>query len=264
VSLDSAILDPGELSRTKQNAYYIDELARLDKEILRTISYATNIALKKVGPIMAQTQRRPRGRPPKPEAERKLTNIIMRVRDATRLALEDAAEANGRSLSRECEARLEFSLRDQGIFENALNAEYGEGTAGVLALIQRVIKHVADQTLRGRTWTKHAFTFDQAISAIIAVLDALRPPGDPGDPTSFAGEENIPWSYLWQWPPQKISKMVALLALNDAIHPSGSMLAEKLGPELVERIRAGAPDKILRAWLTELVEEDDLMEKDDQ
>jgi hypothetical protein len=179
----------------------------------------------------------------------------MRLRDATRIALEDAAAANQRSLSEECEARLEHSLRDQRIFDEAIDTECGRGTAGILALIREIIKRVANDCLPfastpGGTWMAHPVTFDQAVKAINLALETLRPPGDPnritaGDLIWSEGLDPGSWTRAGE-----IRAALMLHAVTDPDHayaglgPRGKPLAQKLGSELVERIRARDPDKI--------------------
>jgi hypothetical protein len=188
---------------------------------------------------MTETPKRPRGRPPKPEAERKRGNLTMRLRDATRLALEDAAAANQRSLSEECEARLEYSLRDQRLFDEAIDLEYGEGTAGILALLREIIQQVANECLPritrapGATWMAHPPTYDQTIHAINFALEMLRPPSDP----PYVADNNTPG---------EISATIVLLAVAEpGFAPLAKQLAEKLGPGLVDRIRAKEPIKAI-------------------
>jgi hypothetical protein len=179
----------------------------------------------------------------------------MRLRDATRIALEDAAAANQRSLSEECEARLEHSLRDQRIFDEAIDTECGRGTAGILALIREIIKRVANDCLPfagtpGGTWMAHPVTFDQAVKAINLALETLRPPGDPnritaGDLIWSEGLDPGSWTRAGE-----IRAALMLHAVTDPDHayaglgPRAKPLAEKLGPELVDRIRAKDPDAI--------------------
>jgi hypothetical protein len=212
---------------------------------------------------MSNALKRPRGRPPKPDEERKRGNLTMRSRDVTRIALEEAAAANQRSLSEECEARLEHSLRDQRLFDEAIDTECGQGTAGILALLREIIRRVASDCLPfvgapSATWMAHPVTYDQAVKAINLALEALRPSGDPNRIT--LGE------LLWSeglapgiWP--RAGEVRAALMLHAVVNPDAAFaglgprakpLAEKLGPELVDRIRAKDPDKIRRG-LTEEV-----------
>lgn len=51
-----------------------------------------------------------RGRPPKPEGERKLASLGFRPTPALRKLLDKAAKDNGRSLAQEISSRLERSF----------------------------------------------------------------------------------------------------------------------------------------------------------
>jgi hypothetical protein len=212
---------------------------------------------------MSNALKRPRGRPPKPAEERKRGNLTMRLRDATRIALEESAAANQRSLSEECEARLEYSLRDQRLFDEAIDTECGQGTAGILALLREVIKRVASDCLPfagtpGATWMMHPVTYDQAVKAINLALETLRPPGDPnrvtaGDLIWSEGLDPGSWTRAGE-----IRAALMLHAVTDPDHafagfgPRAKPLAEKLGPELVDRIRTKDPDKIRRGLIEEI------------
>lgn len=204
---------------------------------------------------MQNALKRPRGRPPKPDEERKRGNLTMRLRDATRDALYSAAEASGRSLSEECEARLENSLRDQHLFEEAIDTELGEGTTGVLALIREIVKRVAADCVPfagspGATWLQHPVAFDQVVKAINLALEALRPAGDP----KRLRLDEMLWSEGLApgvWP--RAGEIRAALLLDAVVDPDNAHaglgprarpVAKKLGPKLVDRISGKDPDKI--------------------
>jgi hypothetical protein len=206
---------------------------------------------------MSNVLKRPRGRPPKPDEERKRGNLTMRLRDATRIALEESAAANQRSLSEECEARLEHSLRDQLLFDEAIDIECGHGTAGIVALLREIIKRIASVSVRGAAWMNHPVIFDQAVKAIDLALETLRPPGDPdhlsfNDLLSSEGFDPVMWPKAGQIRAANLLEAIVDPTANPGLGPRAKMLAEKLGLELVDRIRAADPDKIRRGLVEEV------------
>ena len=76
-----------------------------------------------------------RGRPPIPEAERKVGNLTFRTRGGLRAKLEVAAEESGRSVSEEIEHRLQVSF-DQNAFAlqvyGRVNPEIAQAILSVL------------------------------------------------------------------------------------------------------------------------------------
>jgi hypothetical protein len=177
--------------------------------------------------------------------------------------LEDAAAASGRSISTEAQFRLENSFREQQLFDEALDTDYGEGTAGIVALLKEVIRSIASTCLPsagtpGATWTAHPTTFDQAVKGINLALETLRPPGDPdhlslGDMLSSEGLAPGTWTRAGE-----VRAAQMLHAVTDPDHafaglgPRAKPLAKKLGLGLVDRIRAADPDKIRRGLIEEM------------
>lgn len=159
------------------------------------------------------TKKRGRGRPPKPEAERKRNNVTVRLRDATRAALEKWAKENQRSLSEEIETRLERSALDQGQLAAAMEATYGRWlagllqvigaaaqdagrTAGLMSTMSAAISPAGTNWQAGvegfHTWQTNPFGFNEAAVAISAVVEEFRPAdavvAPPGDLTASSGE----------------------------------------------------------------------------
>jgi len=62
------------------------------------------------------TQRSRRGRPPKPQGERKRQNVTLRLREVAKEQLETAATNAGHTLSEEIQERLDMSLQDPRIY----------------------------------------------------------------------------------------------------------------------------------------------------
>src|ERR1700747_3098674 len=119
--------------------------------------------------------RRSRGRPPKPEHERRRGNLTFRVRDHLRLDLERIAAEEGRSISEVIEHRLERSFIEDLIL-------YGEhGPPHIrhpVKMIARVLSSLEMLTARkafgpdGDPWLH-----EQAWKAVRFWFAATRPPG---------------------------------------------------------------------------------------
>jgi hypothetical protein len=132
-----------------------------------------------------------RGRPSKPAASRKRNNLTFRVTDDLHRKLSNAALHAGRSISEEVETRLErsFAIHDHLA---AVRQELGGSSAyGVLMVVGHAMQAAGTcgLVLRRRApddaataWSHDAFAYDQAFRAAVAVLDALRPPGDSTPP----------------------------------------------------------------------------------
>jgi hypothetical protein len=101
--------------------------------------------------------------------------------------LDYAAELSGRSQSQEFELRLEQSFRDQQLIEDSvLEMVYGRQLAGMLLMIG----HAAHSAIRAATydeaaiafcdadWLTDPFAFEQFATAVMTVVDGIRPPRD--------------------------------------------------------------------------------------
>ena len=128
-----------------------------------------------------------RGRRPKGEFKNKLATISTRVTSDTREALEGAAAKSGRSLSQEIEWRLRRSFDEERGIVDKLG---GPESYAFLRLIAQSIDMTARQAgniasrARGHsvTWLNDPYVYDQAVKAVIVVLEAFRPEGDPARP----------------------------------------------------------------------------------
>ena len=204
------------------------------------------------------TERRRPGRPRTRTEEGPGDYVGFRAPRELKERLDAAAAASGRSLSTEAQLRLENSFRDQRLFDEALDIEYGDGTAGIVALLREIIKLVASTATRGATWMSHPVTFDQVIQAINLALDMLRPPGDPNhlslsDMLSSDGLDPAMWKKAGQIRAARLlDAVVDPPAAKAGLGPRAKPLADKLGPELVDRIRAKDPDKIRRGLIEEM------------
>jgi hypothetical protein len=212
---------------------------------------------------MAATAKKRPGRPRTRTTEQPGDYVGFRCPRKLKGLLEDAAAASGRSISTEAQFRIENSFRDQRLFDEALDIEYGEGTAGIPALLKEVIKSIASDCVPsagtpGATWMSHPVTFDQVIQAINLALDMLRPPGDPNhlslsDMLSSDGLDPAMWKKAGQIRAARLlDAVVDPPAAKAGLGPRAKPLADKLGPELVDRIRAKDPDKIRRGLIEEM------------
>jgi hypothetical protein len=103
--------------------------------------------------------------------------MSVRVAGSVRDALEAAAEKSGRSLTSECETRLEFGLRDEARLLDVLDLVAGPHTAGLLCIIVDLVNR--------QDWLNDPVLFEEMHQRIELVFEALS----PGQPTQQAREE---------------------------------------------------------------------------
>jgi hypothetical protein len=122
-----------------------------------------------------------RGRKPKPEETRKSASISARISVGTRLALDKAATAGKRSISEEIDARLtaSFEVESEGVSRWGSTPQ----ARALAALLCRVIDAVEEDT--GARFHKDRFTYDHVCKASGRILDAFRPEGSDGPPSTF-------------------------------------------------------------------------------
>jgi hypothetical protein len=122
-------------------------------------------------------------------------SLGLRVTPNLKSALDDTAKQSGRSQSQEAEFRLERSFLEQRLMIEALELTYDKELAGILMVLGEAMKatgrsaaFAATRTLEGsRTWWDNPYGFAQATNAAIAILDAMKPSGEPTPPPEFAG-----------------------------------------------------------------------------
>ena len=143
------------------------------------------------------TATKKRGRPPKPEAERRRNNLTIRIRDELRRSLEEVAALSRRSLSEEAEARLERSMAQAQLVPEVLELAYGAPLAGLIlaageamassgpgeALRQALATEAKESVIRERmhSWTTDPNAFGQALRAAVDTLMHYRPEGAPAE-----------------------------------------------------------------------------------
>lgn len=129
-------------------------------------------------------------RGPKPGGRYKERTKVFssRLTEPTRSALEDAAKAKGHSLSHEIEHRLRKSFDTDSVVDQLggwqlhaiLRTVAASMTAaGMQAGVDKAGRTGSDAP---RDWLNDPYAFDCAVRATSAVLEALRPAGDPSPP----------------------------------------------------------------------------------
>src|SRR5262245_44741948 len=115
-------------------------------------------------PRMARKRAPGAGRPPRGEYTGKSATITTRIKPDTRLALEDAARANRRSLSQEIERRLRESL--------------SERQAGHIRAIGELAKIATEriEEVTGKDWLSDPFTAEALRHTVDTVLAHFAPP----------------------------------------------------------------------------------------
>lgn len=135
---------------------------------------------------MSAGDKRRRGRPTTAGVQGQKSTLSIRASAGLKEQLDEASKAAGRSLSQEAELRLEHSFRNQRILIDALALTYGRVVAGLLLeagdlLVEagRTVGFKATGTLEGaENWLAHPLAYNEAITALGAILDASRPPGE--------------------------------------------------------------------------------------
>lgn len=113
-----------------------------------------------------------RGPKPRPEATKKAGQMTLRLSQALRDRLQQAADSNGVTLSTEISNRLEETL-DAG---TATTKEFGGlQTYAVCRLIADALGGVRMQT--GHSWLEDRFSYDHAITAINEIVEYFKPNG---------------------------------------------------------------------------------------
>lgn len=97
----------------------------------------------------------------------KRATISIRTSEANKETLAEAAEANGRSLNQEIEARLEQSLLRE--------REAGSREAAILADFTRVAASIIEAQT-GKRWTEDANTYFRVSQAVRSFMAANHPP----------------------------------------------------------------------------------------
>jgi hypothetical protein len=163
-----------------------------------------------------------RGPAPKGEYDNKSQVFSTRIRPDTRLALSEAAEKSGRSLSQEVEHRLVRSFDE----EQKLTDVFGDRrTFSVMRLLASSLAqlHNLDDWSTPTHWLDDPRAFDQAILCIMTVLEAYRPHG----PIPPAKDELT--ELLYEMQPHRAAAMTVMLLQDvDLESPLNKLSGEEL------------------------------------
>ena len=206
---------------------------------------------------MKAKPKRPPGRPPAPEAERRGENLTLRVRADLKEALERHAGRTGRSLSAEAEAWLGQALLSDGSLDQALDLAFGGRSTALILAIGRLMRDtsILADLASGRMpdssggWLADPFAFQQVRAAIDRTFDALRPEGEvivprPTFLNVVVVGDAIPQAVSSYY--EHIGKALAnslLSAIVDRgvtsdLQALGEKIHQRLGPDLVKRIKS--------------------------
>jgi len=106
---------------------------------------------------MTVKKTQPRGRPPKPEAEKKRRNFTFRSTDAMHDALAEAAAEKGRSISEEIEWRLGQSFHTDLVVQLAINTTLKQAFAYIDDMRAKVEAERAKPPMKFGDLTKGIF-----------------------------------------------------------------------------------------------------------
>jgi hypothetical protein len=199
--------------------------------------------------LSAAPSRRARGRPPKAAAERKRRILSMRMRDATMATLVQRAAANGRSLSEEAEALIEYALQAGDLLDQVLDLSFGRQAAGLLLLLGSILRDTGNhagfmktRTLAGASeWLDVPYAYDQVRQAIDAVFEALCPAGDRAPPKMGRIPGGPDFDNLSKNLGAGFATTVLLAVDGKARGDEHKLVADKvrprLGPKAIERIK---------------------------
>jgi Arc-like DNA binding domain len=114
--------------------------------------------------LKASVTTKPVGRPPKPDEERKASNLTLRVRRNLRDRLEHSATTNGRSISEETEQRLEASFREQDLIR---------AFGGTDSILRPILFFLAAMEPQNRDWLNNRPLAAEAVEAISLITEAV-------------------------------------------------------------------------------------------
>jgi hypothetical protein len=188
--------------------------------------------------------------PLKSDAQRKRSNLTLRIRDSTRAALEKRARENGRSLSEETEWLVEQALHSNNLLDQALDLTFGKQVSGLVLLLAVVVRNIEKRQgtfpkrhSRGRfTVFDDASLFDELPQAIVEILNALRPPDAKRktfsviESTSEAVTRNAPTKRPWTAGTRSL-RLLLSAPEGSAVGEWAATVKRKLGSDIVRRIR---------------------------
>ena len=111
------------------------------------------------------------GRPPLPPGKKRGASMGFRPTPTIRENLEEAARANGRSMSQEVEARLEHSFVGDGFIQHML----GSDLSSMMALRSLANAIASIEGKAGKSWRDDWAAREQVSAAFEVILDAFGP-----------------------------------------------------------------------------------------
>ncbi len=106
----------------------------------------------------------------------------LRVTPSLKQQIDRYAFDNGRSVSQECEHRLEVAFQFENLLPDTLRLAYGAQLAAILQMMgnamKETLKYAAKGSMDDRTWAESPYVFDQVRSAVAEVLTACQPRGE--------------------------------------------------------------------------------------
>ena len=127
---------------------------------------------------MAATTKKKRGRPRKPDSEKRRHNVTIRMKDDIKRRLQEAADSQGRSLSEEIEFSLERRFLEETIYG-------GKELNGMLMLMVGAAEIIQDRT--GKSWSSDWDTW-VAVQAAWKYLGVAAGPLPPKEWLKALGE----------------------------------------------------------------------------
>jgi hypothetical protein len=192
------------------------------------------------------------GRPRDGEAI-KLAPLNMRTSPELRTKIEEAADANGRSLTQEVERRLITSF----IFDDARGGPHIGALANMLCSAIQMI-----ELSTGKKWTEDTDTWEAAQAATIRFLRWTRPPSPHDDALLKVGEQSTRAHETYREAARALSEFRKEHGFE--VKPPPKAKRPGLGDVLLEAVRASAPDPATaRAeWTPEQRREEAKLEED--
>src|SRR5262249_39779507 len=161
--------------------------------------------------------------------------------------------------STEAQFRLENSFRNERFWDEALDIAHGRKTAAFLQMLIETVRHASDhaawitaladhEETRPADWLSKPYMFEIVARHLTRAIEALGPPGDISAPLLDLDGQDL--SVI-------LDKAGAANVLDAIIDPPNAVrldlriwaqpIAEKLGPDLVSRIRARerGPGKVI-------------------
>lgn len=176
-----------------------------------------------------RTQRSaPVGRPRAPRKTGERATLSLRITASLFEKLDADAKAKGKALSNEAEARLESTFEDQHRARLFADFYFGRELSVLLEIIGRALRdagvHGADLSAKSGlgppNWIDNPYGFAVAVSALMRVIEAVRPPGEIKAPAPRIPAE------------AKLGEAIANGLLNAIVH-------EAKPPDFMEQWAAG-------------------------